>query len=106
MSKKTKQATISPALYDIIQKPLITEKATIASESGKVVFQVRPDATKKQVWEAVEKLFDVSVTKVNTVSIHGKTKRFRGIVGKQINRKKAIVTLKDGDTIDTMAGVN
>ncbi len=102
----SKKQAINPKHYDVIQRPIITEKATIASEDGKVVFQVHPEATKKDVREAVEQLFGVKVTKVNTVSIHGKTKRFRGVKGKQNDRKKAIVTLAEGQTIDTMAGVN
>ncbi|MDG1287511.1 MAG: 50S ribosomal protein L23 [Rickettsiales bacterium] len=102
----SKKQAINPKLYDVIQRPIITEKATIASEHGKVVFQVHPDASKTEVREAVEKLFGVKVTKVNTVSIHGKTKKFRGLNGKQNDRKKAIVTLAEGQTIDTMAGVN
>ena len=102
----SKKQAINPKLYDVIQRPVITEKATIASEDGKVVFQVHVDASKTEVRDAVEKLFGVKVTKVNTVSVHGKTKTFRGIKGKQVNRKKAIVTLAEGQTIDTMAGVN
>lgn len=102
----SKKQAINPKLYDVIQQPVITEKATFASEEGKVVFQVHPQASKTEVREAVEKLFGVKVTKVNTVSVHGKTKRFRGVKGKQNNRKKAIVTLAEGQTIDTMAGVN
>lgn len=102
----SKKQAINPKHYDVIQRPIITEKATIASEDGKVVFQVHPDANKKDVRDAVEQLFGVKVTKVNTVSIHGKTKRFKGVKGKQNDRKKAIVTLAEGQTIDTMAGVN
>jgi len=102
----SKKQAINPKLYDVIQKPIITEKATMASEDGKVVFEVHPDASKAEVRDAVEKLFGVKVTKVNTVSVHGKTKRFRGLEGKQKDRKKAIVTLAEGQTIDAMAGVN
>lgn len=102
----SKKQAINPKLYDVIDRPVITEKATLASEEGKVVFQVRVDATKAEIREAVEQLFGVKVTKVNTVSVHGKTKRFRGMAGKQKDRKKAVVTLAEGQTIDTMAGVN
>jgi large subunit ribosomal protein L23 len=102
----SKKQAINPKLYDVIDRPIITEKATIASEQGKVVFQVAVDASKTEIREAVEQLFGVKVTKVNTVSIHGKTKRFRGMPGKQKDRKKAVVTLAEGQTIDTMAGVN
>lgn len=102
----SKKQAINPKLYDIIDRPVITEKATMASEEGKVVFQVAPDASKAEIREAVEKLFGVKVTKINTLSVHGKTKRFRGLKGKQKDRKKAVVTLAEGQTIDAMAGVN
>ena len=91
--------------YDTILRPVITEKATILSEHGKVVFEVPLTATKKEVAEAVEALFKVEVTKVNTLRRKGKTKRFRGIMGKRSDVKKAIVTLKDGQTIDIASGL-
>lgn len=91
--------------YDVIVKPVITEKATMASEFNQVIFKVAPDATKPQVKEAVEKLFGVKVKAVNTLVRKGKTKRFRGIVGKQSNFKKAIVTLEDGFSIDVTTGL-
>ncbi|MEX2249967.1 MAG: 50S ribosomal protein L23, partial [Parvibaculum sp.] len=87
-------------LYDIILSPVITEKATMASEANQVIFKVAPKATKPQVKEAVEKLFDVKVKAVNTLIRKGKTKRFRGIAGRQSDFKKAIVTLEDGHSID------
>jgi large subunit ribosomal protein L23 len=92
-------------LYDIIVSPVITEKATMASEHNQVIFKVAPKATKPQVKEAVEKLFDVKVKAVNTLVRKGKTKRFRGIAGKQSDFKKAIVTLEDGYSIDVTTGL-
>lgn len=91
--------------YDTIVRPVITEKATLLSEDGKVVFQVPLDATKKDIAVAVEELFKVRVTKVNTLRVKGKTKRFRGIPGRRSDIKKAIVTLADGDQIDVTTGL-
>ena len=92
-------------LYDVILAPVITEKATIASEHNQVVFKVRKNATKPQIQEAVERLFNVKVKAVNTLIRAGKTKRFRGIAGKQNDMKKAIVTLEDGHSIDITTGL-
>ncbi len=92
-------------LYDVILAPVITEKATIASEHNQVVFKVRKNATKPQIQEAVERLFNVKVKAVNTLIRAGKTKRFRGIAGKQNDMKKAIVTLEDGHSIDVTTGL-
>ncbi|MGB6085083.1 50S ribosomal protein L23 [Parvibaculum sp.] len=91
--------------YDIIVSPVITEKATMASEANQVIFKVAPGATKPQVKEAVEKLFDVKVKAVNTLIRKGKTKRFRGIAGRQASFKKAIVTLEEGHSIDVTTGL-
>ena len=91
--------------YDTIIAPVITEKATLASEHGKVVFRVAPDATKPEIKAAVEALFSVKVTAVNTLNRAGKTKRFRGIPGKQKSYKKAVVTLAEGQTIDVTTGL-
>ena len=91
--------------YDVIQAPVITEKATLLSELNKVVFRVAPDATKDQIATAVESLFNVRVMKVNTVITKGKVKRFRGILGKRNDVKKAIVTLAEGDSIDITTGL-
>lgn len=91
--------------YDIIVSPVITEKATMASESNQVIFKVASNATKPQVKEAVEKLFDVKVKAVNTLNRKGKTKRFRGIAGRQSDFKKAIVTLEEGHSIDVTTGL-
>ncbi|WP_088345043.1 MULTISPECIES: 50S ribosomal protein L23 [Rhodomicrobium] len=92
-------------LYDVIVAPVITEKATIASEHNQVVFKVRKSATKPQIQEAVERLFNVKVKAVNTLIRAGKNKRFRGIPGKQNDIKKAIVTLEDGHSIDVTTGL-
>ena len=91
--------------YDTILAPVITEKATVLSEHNKVVFKVAMDATKDEIADAVEALFKVQVTKVNTILVQGKTKRFRGILGKRNDFKKAIVTLADGQSIDITTGL-
>lgn len=91
--------------YDTILAPVITEKATLLSESNKVVFQVPLTATKPQIKAAVEALFKVKVTAVNTIRVEGKTKRFRGMLGKRNDFKKAVVTLSEGDTIDLTTGL-
>ncbi len=91
--------------YDVIVSPVITEKATIASEQNKVVFKVRKDATKPQIKAAVERLFDVKVESVNTLVRKGKTKVFRGTLGSQSDVKKAVVTLAEGHKIDVTTGL-
>ena len=91
--------------YDVIRKPVITEKATMASESGAVVFEVDIAANKPQIKEAVESLFGVKVKAVNTTITKGKTKRFRGQLGKRKDVKKAYVTLEEGNTIDVRTGL-
>ncbi|MFY8140137.1 MAG: 50S ribosomal protein L23 [Caulobacter sp.] len=91
--------------YDTILAPVITEKATILSEQNKVVFQVADDATKDEIASAVEALFKVTVTKVNTLNVKGKTKRFRGRPGRRSDVKKAIVTLAEGQSIDITTGL-
>lgn len=92
-------------LYDIIVAPVITEKATLASENNQVIFKVAPYATKPQIREAVERLFNVKVKAVNTISRQGKIKRFRGVRGKQNDIKKAVVTLQEGSSIDVTTGL-
>jgi len=92
-------------LYDVIRRPIITEKATMASENGAVVFEVAIDANKPQIKEAVEGLFNVKVKAVNTTITKGKTKRFKGQLGKRKDVKKAYVTLVDGNTIDVTTGL-
>ena len=91
--------------YDTIVSPVITEKTTMLSEQNKVVFRVSKDATKPQIAEAIENLFKVSVVKVNTLNVKGKTKRFRGRVGRRSDVKKAIVTLAEGQSIDITTGL-
>jgi large subunit ribosomal protein L23 len=98
--------TISdPRHYDIIIAPVITEKATIASEFNQVMFRVAGHATKPQIKEAVEKLFDVKVKSVNTHVRKGKVKAFKGTVGTQSPVKRAVVTLQEGFTIDVTTGL-
>jgi large subunit ribosomal protein L23 len=98
-------STSDPRHYDVILAPVITEKATIASEHNKVTFKVRQDATKPQIKEAVEKLFDVKVKKVNTLVREGKEKMFKGRRGQRSDSKRAIVTLEEGHKIDVTTGL-
>ena len=91
--------------YDVIRKPLITEKTTMASENGAVVFEVAIDANKPQIKEAVEAVFGVKVKAVNTTITKGKNKRFRGRPGTRKDVKKAYVTLEEGNTIDVTTGL-
>jgi len=91
--------------YDVIRKPLITEKTTMASENGAVVFEVAIDSNKPMIKEAVEALFGVKVKAVNTSITKGKTKRFRGQLGRRKDVKKAYVTLEEGNTIDVTTGL-
>ena len=97
--------TMDARHYDIIIAPIVTEKATMASEYNKVVFKVAAKATKPQIKEAVEKLFDVKVKSVNTIVRKGKTKVFRGQFGSQSDSKRAIVTLVEGQSIDVTTGL-
>ena len=92
-------------LYDVIRKPIITEKSTLASENGAVVFEVAIDAAKPEIKAAVEGLFGVKVKAVNTTITKGKVKRFRGQLGKRKDVKKAYVTLEEGNTIDVSTGL-
>ena len=91
--------------YDAILSPVITEKATLLPEQNKVVFRVANDATKDEIAAAVEALFKVNVTKVNTLVVKGKTKRFRGRPGRRSDVKKAVVTLAEGQSIDITTGL-
>lgn len=97
--------SLDPRHYDVIVSPVITEKATTASEHNKVVFKVALTATKPQIKEAVEKLFDVKVESVNTLVRKGKTKFFKGRKGVQSDVKKAVVTLAEGHSIDITTGL-
>ncbi len=87
-------------LYDVIRAPLVTEKSTMVSENNQVMFKVAMSATKPDIKEAVERLFNVKVLAVNTLIRKGKIRRFRGVKGQQSDFKKAIVTLEEGQTID------
>jgi large subunit ribosomal protein L23 len=98
-------STTDPRHYDVVLSPIITEKATNASERNQVMFRVAPTATKPQIKEAVEKLFDVKVKSVNTLVRKGKKKAFRGRPGQQSDVKKAIVTLEEGHRIDVTTGL-
>jgi len=91
--------------YDIVRSPVITEKASLGSEFNKVTFRVPLDASKPEIKAAIEQVFKVQVTAVNTLRQLGKTKRFRGVLGKRSDVKKAIVTLAAGHTIDVTTGV-
>jgi large subunit ribosomal protein L23 len=92
-------------IYELIRAPLVTEKATLISEHNQVSFWVPLDANKFEIRAAVEDLFKVKVTAVNTLRKKGKVKRFRGFLGKQNETKKAVVTLAEGQTIDVMSGI-
>jgi large subunit ribosomal protein L23 len=92
-------------MYALVRSPVITEKSTAASEHNQVTFRVPLTATKREVKAAVEGLFSVKVTAVNTIRVEGKVKRFRGRVGERSDYKKAIVTLAEGAKIDVTTGV-
>ena len=91
--------------YQVILKPLVTEKATQLSEFNKMVFAVPVNASKLEVKLSIEKIFSVKVKTVNTIVLKGKLKRFKGVLGRRSNLKKAIVTLAPGNTIDLSVGV-
>jgi large subunit ribosomal protein L23 len=95
----------SERLYEVIRRPVITEKATMLSEHNQVTFLVAPDASKPEIRTAVERLFKVKVTAVNTLIHKGKEKRFRGRLGRRADSKKAIVTLAEGSSIDVTTGL-
>lgn len=86
--------------YSIIKGPVVTEKATMGSEQGKVTFSVALDASKAEIKSAVEQVFQVKVTDVNTSILKGKVKRFKNTIGKRSDMKKAVVTLAEGQTLD------
>ena len=98
-------STSDPRHYDVILAPVITEKATSASEHSKVIFKVALGATKPQIKEAVEKLFDVKVKSVNTLRRRGKWKAFKGRYGRLSDSKRAVVTLEEGHRIDVTTGL-
>lgn len=105
IKKATKTVTASAASYDVIRKPVITEKAMKGSEHNQVTFEVALDATKPQIKNAIEAVFGVKVKSVNTIRQAGKQKIFRGTKGVRSETKKAIVTLAAGQSIDVTAGV-
>ena len=98
-------STTDPRHYGVIISPVITEKATLGSEHNQVIFKVARTATKPQIKEAVEKLFDVKVKSVNTHVRKGKVKAVKGTVGEQAPVKRAIVTLEEGHRIDVTTGL-
>lgn len=104
-AKKKEKVEIQEWMYEIIRTPVVTEKSTNGSAFGQVTFKVPLDATKPRIKQAVETLFKVEVTGVNTLVQKGKTKRFRGIKAFRGNEKKAIVSLKEGQSIDVGTGI-
>ena len=105
MAKKPVQAAVATRHYDVIVAPHITEKATLVSEHNAVVFKVARDASKPEIKAAVEALFDVTVTGVNTIVQKGKTKKWKGKPYTRSDVKKAIVTLAEGQSIDVTTGI-
>jgi len=98
-------ADVKTIHYDKVVSPIITEKSTILSEQNKVVFRVPLEASKPEIKDAIEALFKVNVVSVNTVVQKGKTKRFKGVLGRRNDIKKAVVTLEDGQSIDVATGL-
>jgi large subunit ribosomal protein L23 len=105
MAKKPAKTGVALRHYDVVVAPYITEKSTMMSEHNAVVFKVANDATKPEIKAAVEALFSVSVTKVNTIVQKGKTKKWKGTPYTKSDFKKAIVTLADGQSIDVTTGI-
>ena len=105
MAKKQQSAGVDARHYDVIVAPHITEKSTLLSEQNAIVFKVAKDASKPEIKAAVEALFNVKVTGVNTIVSKGKTKRWKGQSYQRSDAKKAIVTLAEGETIDITEGV-
>ena len=91
--------------YDLIKKPIITEKGTLLSNNSQIVFSISMNASKTIIKQAVEKLFGVNVKKINIIISKGKTKRFKGKMGKRKNEKKAIISLEKGQKIDITTGI-
>lgn len=104
-AKKKEKVEVAEWMYEIIRNPIVTEKSTMGSANGQVTFKVPLSATKPKIKTAVETLFKVDVTNVNTSIQKGKTKRFKGIKAFRGDQKKAIVTLKEGQTIDVGTGL-
>ena len=106
MVKKSETSNkVLPQMYDTIIRPVITEKSMLVSENGKVTFMVSLQASKKEIKDAVESIFNVKVEKVNTIRQYGKTKLFRGRKGERSDYKKALVTLAKGQNIDVTTGI-
>jgi large subunit ribosomal protein L23 len=103
--QKTETVMSQNKAYDTILRPIVTEKSTMLAEQNKIGFVVPMNATKPEIKAAVELLYKVNVEAVNTSVLKGKTKRFRGVLGRRIDQKKAIVTLAEGQSIDLMQGV-
>lgn len=102
MTTVKKEIKLNESMYDILLRPIITEKTSLVAEQNKIVFAVRIDATKSNIKTAIETIYNVKVKSVNIVKIFGKTKRFKGIVGTTSDMKKAYVTLEEGSNIDIM----
>ena len=102
---KKKDDNISTKLYDLIKKPIITEKGTLLSNNSQVIFSIPMNVSKSVIKEAVEKLFGVNVKKVNVIISKGKTKRFKGKIGKRKKEKKAIISLEKDQKIDITTGI-
>lgn len=100
-----KKSTVDARHYDVIIAPHITEKSTLASEQNAVVFKVAGTATKPQIKEAIEAIYDKKVVAVNTLIVKGKTKRWKGKPYTRSDVKKAIVTLAEGEMIDITSGI-
>lgn len=100
-----KGSVVQARLYDVLVRPIITEKSSRAAEQNKLTFAISPTASKVDVKQAVEALFKVEVTKVNTINVEGKRKKFRGKEGQRSTLRKAIVTLAEGQSVDLQAGL-
>ena len=105
MVASKKELKLNEKMYDTLLRPIITEKTTLVAEQGKIVFAVKNDATKADIKNAVEKVYNVKVKSVNTVKKPAKVKRFRGILGSTSDVKKAYITLEEGHNIDIMASL-
>ena len=103
--RKTAVTLSSERAYEVIRRPVVTEKSTLGSEHGQVSFEVAIDASKPEIKAAVEQLFKVKVRAVNTLRQKGKTKRFRGRRGQRSDVKKAFITLEPGHSIDVTTGI-
>ena len=100
-----KSSELPTKFYDLIKKPIITEKGTLLSNNSQIVFSIPMNANKTIIKQAVEKLFGVNVKKINIIISKGKTKRFKGKKGKRKNEKKAIISLEEGQKIDITTGI-